>query len=163
MQQRRISTMFSLVAWETLPSWELQPTPTCSSLSMDWVVGVGGNTSVLRGQRKGSRCQGSKSSYCLFSLLKQCERRRGLKLVHFQGSHMVPTDEAVWGFFCSLLVWAVLDVYSYLLLETLHVWSSHTLSHPACSKCTYRFFPKDWFLACCSTVPHIINIEVNGW
>lgn len=102
VQQRRIPTPDFLMAWETLPSWESRPTPTCSSSSRCWGVGIGGDAPVLRVQRRRSGCQGSKSSYSLFSLLKQCEWRSEADV--FQGSHMVSTDEAVWDVFCSLSV-----------------------------------------------------------
>lgn len=48
---------------------------------------------------------------------------------------MVPTDEAVWDFFLFPVSMnhVVCDVYSYLLLETVHVRSSYTLPHPVVS------------------------------
>lgn len=102
-------------------------------------MGVGGNTSVLSRQREGSSCQGSRSSYCLFSLSKQGKKRT--EAIVFQESHTVPTDEAVWyfwfvGFFLLFSVsmnHAVCDVCSYLLLETVRVRSSYTLPHPVVS------------------------------
>ena len=114
------------------------------------------------GQRKGSSWQESKSSYCLFNLVKQSKRRWELKLMSFRGRIWFPLMK-LFGIFCSLSVGTMQSVMFIVVCfgNCAHEKFIHFAT--SCSKCSYQFFPKDWFLACCSTVHQILNAKENGW